>query len=169
MGCGDHLSPGLGYDATRSAWGAAAFSLVLSHAICREVLSFAISAAFSEFLIAQRLGCLIHNGPGGLDEGGLQSRQASNDCSGVRQPISGAPPWSFKSMASAYIRKMSRSDRASPGGGTACSDRWTVRSALVNVVVPVRRLYEPSSLFWPEINTRHFGHVTSGVRESLAV
>ncbi len=28
---------------------------------------------------------------------------------------------------------MSRSDRASPGGSTAFSDRWTVRSALVNV------------------------------------
>ncbi len=38
-------------------------------------------------------------------------------------------------MRAAKSRKMSRSARASPGGSTALSDRWTVRSALVRVPV----------------------------------
>ena len=63
------------------------------------------------------------------------SFHASNAPSGSVHLISGAPSLSRKSIRRAKSRKMSRSDRASPGGSTALCERWTVRSTLVNVPV----------------------------------
>ena len=62
---------------------------------------------------------------------GVTSPHASNASSEVRQPISGSPSMSVNPIASAYVRKMSRSLRASSGGSTACSERWTMRLTLV--------------------------------------
>src|SRR5215204_61571 len=65
----------------------------------------------------------------------LHSFHASKASSGCSHLIRGPPSLSRKSMRLAYSRKMSRSCFASPGGLTAASERWTVRSVFVYVLV----------------------------------